>query len=72
MWIEVQATLTAMAASLVFGYLYEVIRRSIVLGVSFILLCWSRLMPFIPGWEDSNLVTALSRVFTVVMVQGII
>ena len=72
MTIEMQAVLTAMFASIIFGYLYEVIRRSIVLGVTFVLLCFSMLIPQIPAWRGDDFALAISRVLTVVMVQGII
>ena len=72
MWIEFQAVLCAMFASLIFGYLYEIFKRSVILGISFFLLCFAMTMPFIPGWEEKEGILMFSRILTTVMVQTIL
>ena len=70
MLIELASVLVALFFAFVFGYLYEIWSRRSVLTLSFVLLGISMLQPSL-GWVESQVMFALSRITSCVLVQAI-
>ena len=70
MLIEFMAVAVALFFALFFGYLYEVWSRRAVLILSFFLLFLSMIQPIL-GWLEGQVMFAISRIASCVLVQAI-